>query len=238
MADMFLSGSKFYSELYKHSFWYDGPIMEVGLPRQDVFWKMDEIKQKVRKFYNISEEKKIVLYAPTFRNKFSEQVYELDLKKIVSALEERFKSKFVVMVSKHPQNQKYEYENLKSECYIDVCDYDDFEELLATADVLISDYSGCVYDYSYTQRPVFLFQSDYEDYLVERDFYIPMEKLPYIKAHTNEELVEKIKDFQEDIYIEALERFMDCMGNFDDGTASDKVARHILEQIYSKKDKQ
>lgn len=233
MADLFLSGSKFYSELYKRSFWYDGPIMEVGLPRQDIFWKIDEIRNKVRKFYNIPNEKKIVLYAPTFRNKFLPQVYDLDLKMVVEALEGRFQSEFIVMVSKHPMNQRYEYEYLKQDSYIDVCQYADFEELLAAADVLISDYSGCVYDYSFTKRPVFLFQNDYEDYLVERDFYIPMEKLPYIRAYTNEELVEKIRTFQEDAYIEALDRFMESMGNFDDGTASEKVAKHILERIYS-----
>ena len=47
MADIFVSGSKFYTSLYKNSFWYDGESIEVGLPRQDVFWNSKSVMNKV-----------------------------------------------------------------------------------------------------------------------------------------------------------------------------------------------
>lgn len=234
MADLFLSGSRFYSELYRSSFWYDGEIMEVGLPRQDVFWNIDTIRNKVREFYSISDEYSIVLYAPTFRNDFSNKYYDINFDMILTALNTRFKRKFLMLVSKHPDNRFINY-GFKSDNYISVEMYEDFEELLAAADVLITDYSGCMYDFSYTERPIFLYQNDYISYLKERDFYISMDELPYIKTHTNEELVNSILNYDSDKYIEKLHNFMLSMGNFDDGNASDKVAKFIQKIVSMEK---
>lgn len=228
MADLFLSGSQFYTELYKKSFWYDGKIMEVGLPRHDVFWKSAEARKKVRNYYNIKDNEAIVLYAPTFRHDFTNEYYDLDINMVRESLEQRFQHPFIFMVSKHPNNRYLSY-CLDSKEYIAVENYEDFQELLATADVLITDYSGCMYDFSYTGKPVFLYQRDFKAYCEDRSFYIPMENLPYIKANSNVELVEKIALFDEKNYTCKLKQFMKEMGNFDEGKASKKVALHIMK---------
>ncbi|MXP74996.1 hypothetical protein GN277_06260 [Lachnospiraceae bacterium WCA-9-b2] len=226
MADVFLSGSKFYTELYRKSFWYDGPILKVGLPRHDVFWKGEVIRRKVFQHFGLMEEKCMVLYAPTFRKDFTNQYYDIDFTAVLSALTKRFGREFVLAVSKHPDNRYLEYDFAQKD-FIAVDRYDDFEELLKAADVLISDYSGCMYDFSYTRRPVFLYQRDYESYKEDRDFYVPMEELPYIKAYSNEELVRRIEEFDMAAYQKRLDTFMDGMGNYDDGTASKKVSKYI-----------
>lgn len=228
MADLFLSGSRFYTQLYRKSFWYDGDIFEAGLPRQDIFWHSEGIRKKICDYYGISEECAIVLYAPTFRNDFTNKYYDLDFEAVLEALERKFQKKFVLCVSKHPDNRFLEYD-FKGKAYIAVEEYEDFEELLAAADILITDYSGCMYDFSYTQRPVFLYQNDYQDYQHERNFYIPMEEMPYIRAQSNDELLRKIEQFDAAEYKKELHKFMDRMGNFDDGHASEKVAKHILK---------
>lgn len=228
MADLFLSGSRFYTQLYRKSFWYDGDIFEAGLPRQDIFWHSEGIRKKICDYYGISEECAIVLYAPTFRNDFTNKYYDLDFEAVLEALERKFQKKFVLCVSKHPDNRFLEYD-FKGKAYIAVEEYEDFEELLVAADILITDYSGCMYDFSYTQRPVFLYQNDYQDYQHERNFYIPMEEMPYIRAQSNDELLRKIEQFDAAEYKKELHKFMDRMGNFDDGHASEKVAKHILK---------
>lgn len=231
MADLFLSGSRFYTNLYRRSFWYDGEILEVGLPRQDVFWRQNEARRKIRGCFNIPKESFVALYAPTFRNAMTNEVYDLNIDMIKSALKKRFGKDFVFFVSKHPSNKskiKYPFENESN--YIDVASYDDFEEILVTADVLISDYSGCVYDYSFTGRPVFLYQKDYNDYLKERDFYIPMADLPYISACSNYELSKKIIAFDQEAYVAKLNEFMQYMGNYDTGKASEKVVDWIVSK--------
>ena len=98
MADLFISGSKFYTDLYKKSFWYDGEILESGLPRQDVFWDLQKVKKSIHKKYEIDENVRIALYAPTFRAKYTEGCYGIHLNDIAKALEEKFEKKFVFLV--------------------------------------------------------------------------------------------------------------------------------------------
>ncbi|MCI9025178.1 MAG: hypothetical protein HFG92_12175 [Dorea sp.] len=230
MADVFLSGSEFYTGLYRSSFWYDGVILKYGLPRHDVFWDMEAAREKVRRFYQVGKEAAIVLYAPTFRDHAGVKCYDLDLERVVCALEQRFHKRFQMMVSRHPVNYR-EYSFRKDAEYLLVGEYDDFQELLAAADVLITDYSGCMYDFSYTGRPVFLYQKDYREYLEDRNFYIPIDRLPYVKAHSNDELVEEIENFNEESYADRLASFMDSMGNYDRGDASEKVAAYLREHV-------
>lgn len=228
MADLFLSGSRFYTDLYRKSFWYSGEIMQVGLPRQDIFWSDMNVKSKVYRHYGIDEKYGFVLYAPTFRRDFSVDYYDLDILNVTEALKARFNKLFVCGVSKHPDIRNVQYKFYEGQKYIAVDDYDDFEELLMAADILITDYSGCMYDFSFTKRPVFLYQKDIEDYKSDRNFYIPMEKLPYIQASTNRKLIDSILDFDDERYQKKLQEFMEGMGNFDNGTASDQVAERVL----------
>lgn len=231
MADLFISGSEFYTKLYRKSFWYSGEIMKVGLPRQDIFWNMESIKNKVFDFYKIPMTSKLVLYAPTFRKDGNGEVYDLDIQGMIRSLEKRFKESFVCAVSKHPINLAIRYNLKNSENIILVEKYPDFQELLAAADVLISDYSGCVYDFSFTKRPVFLYQKDIEAYKEDRNFYIPMEKLPYIKATNNRQLQHEIEMYDDHLYQQNLKKFMENMGNYDDGTAAQKVVDKIMEYL-------
>lgn len=229
MADVFLSGSRFYTELYRKSFWYDGVILKYGLPRHDVFWNMGRARRKIQKYYHIGEETGMVLYAPTFRDCPDRECYDLQIGRTVRALERKFLKPFRMLVSRHPVNYRpYAFE--KGADYIDVGDYDDFQELLAAADILITDYSGCMYDFSFTKRPVFLYQRDFDAYLQDRNFYIPMEELPYAKAHSNGELEKAIESFNGEKYIAALDRFMESQGNYDTGEASEKVVGYLREK--------
>ena len=66
-------------------------ILEIGMPRNDIFFgQHDAVIKKVKKFYNIPEEKKIVLYAPTFRDNAGPEVYKLDVDRVIKALTDRY----------------------------------------------------------------------------------------------------------------------------------------------------
>ena len=231
MADLFLSGSKFYTSLYRRAFWYEGAIMQVGLPRHDVFWNTKGIKEKVVKYFGLSAEAAIVVYAPTFRANFSMNVYDMNIGAVRESLEKRFNRKFVFLVGKHPNNRHLQYQFPFDERCIDVGEYEDFQEILAAADVLITDYSGCAYDFSFTGRPIFLYQPDFEKYTVERDFYVPVSEMPYISAETNGELVEAIAKFDDNEYGFNLTKYMNRFENYDKGCAAEKVAEHILNIV-------
>lgn len=228
MADLFLSGSKFYSALYRKSFWYLGEILESGLPRTDIFWRKEEAKSRIYNYFSINDEKCTVLYAPTFRDDRSTLAYDIDIGAIKKAIKLRFGVESVLMVSKHPLNRNIEYLFNKNE-YIDVSRYSDFEELLASADFLITDYSGCIYDYSFSGNPAFLYQPDFDSMRNQRDFYVQPSQMPYPLAFNMEQLIKNILEFDEKKYQNELKLFMNSFGNFDDGKSSERVC----ERIYS-----
>lgn len=237
MADLFISGSEFYTQLYQHAFWYNGEIFKAGLPRHDIFFNKSNISEKLRKLYKVPDDAGIVLYAPTFRKNYSNKYYNLDFEKIRDALENRFCKKFVFFVSKHPDIRnivEYNFDNRHK--YTFVGDYEDFQEILSVSDILITDYSGCVYDFSFTDRLIILYQPDYDSYVKdEREFYIPMKDLPYLHGTTNDELASAILDFDEKSYVKLLKKYMSQFGNYDDGHASEKIARYIWNLIGEKK---
>lgn len=227
MADLFLSGSRFYTNLYRRAFWYDGEILEVGLPRQDIFWNTDYAKEKVKKYFHMDDSRWIVLYAPTFRDDLNADAYDLDILAVIEAIEKKFACQCVMCVSRHPNNKYIQY-NFETQNYIDVSGYDDFEEVLAAADILITDFSGCAYDFSLTGNPVFLYQKDYQKMVTQRDFYVSMEDVPYPKARTNEELIKMISNYEQTAYSKNLKEYMGRFGNFDDGNASKRVCERIM----------
>lgn len=230
MADLFLSGSRFYSGLYRKAFWYDGEIMESGLPRQDIFWDIKYAKRKVKEYYHIDKAARIVLYAPTFRDDFNDDAYDLDILAVTDAIEKKFACKCVMCVGKHPNNRDVRY-GFDPRRHIDVSGYDDFEEVLAAADFLITDFSGCSYDFSLTGNPVFLYQKDYRKMAEQRDFYVPMDELPYPKARSNAQLIENIFHFDQTAYGRNLKKYMDRFGNYDDGHAAERVCERIMGML-------
>ena len=111
----------------------------------------------------------------------------------------------------------------------DVTDYPDIQELLAGADVVISDYSSCIFDFALSRRPAFLYAPDREKYETERGFYYPLSETPFPVVEGPDELAAAIKYFDEDEYAESLEEFFAAKGNADDGRAASRAADIILD---------
>lgn len=114
---------------------------------------------------------------------------------------------------------------------INVTLYPDVQELLGAADVLITDYSSIMWDFSLQRKPVFLYQNDVDEYIRDRGFYSDIEEWPYIKARTSEELSEKILGFDNDKYVAELNQFLEKYGTFDDGHACERTIEHISRML-------
>ena len=114
---------------------------------------------------------------------------------------------------------------------IDATMYPDMQELLVAADVLVTDWSSSIWDYSLTGKPVFLYFHDEQDALKESGFYVQPDDLPYPKGHSNDELCEEIRNFDLDEYAKHVKGFVDQYGSYDDGHASERIADRIMEII-------
>lgn len=230
MTDLMVSGCKARTQIYKTSFWYEGEIKEWGTPRNDVFFKDINYRKKVGTFFGIASNKKLLLYAPTFRDDHSIDAYDIDLKRTLQKLSQRFGEEWCVLVRLHPAVREKSSEFVKYDSnIIDASAYDDIQELFAACDFLISDYSDCMFEFSLTHKPVLLYASDLEAYTHGRSFYYDIHDLPYQIAESNDELSSLIENFNEAEYKNRLERFFDKIGVFEKGSASKSVVDYIIE---------
>jgi CDP-glycerol glycerophosphotransferase len=232
-SDLFLTASSFYGQIYRRSFYYQGEVAEYGAPRNDVFFRKNDFGEKIRNLYQIPLEKGIVLYAPTYRSMTGDDFkrYNPDWERILASFRERFGKEYVVVYKLHHYMQKLVSEKGLYEQAVEATFYSDMQELLVAADIVITDYSSLMWDFSLQRRPVFLYQNDEEQYANDRGFYAPVSEWSYPKAHSEEELVEQIRCFDEEKYIVELNAFLKNYGSCDDGHASERVVKRILEVI-------
>jgi CDP-glycerol glycerophosphotransferase len=234
IADLFISNSKFCTEMYRRAFLYEGEILECGSPRVDILFKGgDAIVEKVRDLFGIEDEARILLYAPTFRKDFGVDCYDIDFASLLNVLEDRYGSKWYVFLRLHP-NIPSDIK-LANSCHIkriiDVSCYDDLYELFLACDILITDYSSVMFEFSLLQRPVFLYASDVELYKQDRDFYFDIKALPYPLSENNQELFDNIRTFDEGDYLKKLSKFMKQLDIYESGVASEKVVEKIKSVI-------
>jgi len=232
LADLFISECNFTSKLYKSSFWYNGEILECGSPKEDLLINNINLKNKVLDYYNIKNNYKIILYAPTFRDNFSIDVYDINYEQILNYLQEETKTPWIFLVRLHPNITKKSDSIKYTENIINACHYDDMQELMLASDILISDYSDCMFEFALMKKPVFLYIKDYNEYKVERDFYFDLYSLPFPNAANNDELLLKMKEFNNTLYLNSLDVFYNKTGFIKDGRASEKVVDKIVNVIY------
>ena len=234
MVDYWISNSKFETAIYKQAFWNVDDVLEYGHPRNDIIFEDNEnIKNKVMQYFNIAE-KKILFYAPTFREDYRLDCYKIDFEKLIHTLSNKFGGEWVVIVRLHPRVRKYSKEVLGDcENVLDGTYYSDIQELITVADIMITDYSSCIFDFLLTKRPGFIFATDINEFNNERGFYYPLESTPFSIAKNNVELQNNIVNFDNEIYQENLQNFLKEKGCIEDGHASERVAKLIDSLINS-----
>lgn len=187
----------------------DESIIVTGLPRNDRLYhtSKDEIK-KLRKKLNIPEGKKAILYAPTWRDsndggKHYSIVPPINLKK----WETELRDKYVLLLRTHPYTT--EAMNVDFNDFIRDCtNYPDINDLMLVADILISDYSSTILDYSILDRPIICFGYDYDEYARARGFYYDLRTtLPSGVKETEDEVLEYIRTANYEEECEKTRRF-------------------------------
>lgn len=233
-CDVIVSGSGFMTKLYRESFWYQGTVLSTGTPRNDIFYTdHSELHAKVCKSFGLPTDRKLALYAPTFRDNHAVDAYRLDVDMVRRKCEENFKGKWSVLIRLH-SNVASLSEGLffyDADRLLDATSYPDMQELLCVADLLITDYSSSMFDYALTGKPVVQFATDIEEYQKDRDFYFRLDQLPFPLARSNEELETILTDLQPLWTSSAWADFTRKNEFCEDGQASIRCAALILQQI-------
>lgn len=226
---LFVSSCKMASEkLIRGTFCYSGDILEAGMPRNDHLVR-GEIKagtDRVKAYYHIGEKEKIVLYAPTYRYGMGE--VRLNADRLLAGLE-RDGEKWTFLYRAHRYQKEHSNLKVVGDRITDASMYPDMQDLLASADMMITDYSSNIWDYSFLYRPCFLFTPDLDEYLEKNGFYVDISQWPFPVARTQEELHQRIATYDEMENRENIERHLKFMGCMETGKSSSLIAARIAE---------
>jgi CDP-glycerol glycerophosphotransferase len=228
--NLFLSCNSVQTQEIQTIFWYDGEIFESGSPRNDMLYKPIQYKDAVKRKLGMEPSTKVVLYAPTFRDDFRTDVYNLDLALVSKSLSDSLGGEWRMLVRLHPNVMKENIVKLTPDS-IDVTSYPDMQELLLVADVLITDYSTIIYDMAIMRKVILLYAPDLDDYKNNRGLKPIYFNLPSRINQSNDELMEYICRLDLDEYKKRLDEFLSHVQIFDDGKASQRVVERIKSVV-------
>lgn len=239
-----LVGNQFTADKMRHLTFDRVPMKVLGSPRNDLLFTAgtSDLREKL----GIPADKKVILFAPTFRNDGKDifdinihrsginQLKAIDFQKLFEALKDKFGGSWIMICRFHPGAQRLVDWDALSRQYggsvINGNAHDDMAEYLACADVLLTDTSSCMFDFILTERPCFLYFPDLEYYAnVERGFYLPIEELPFPLAVEFDDLLENIRTFDNDKYIDGISKLQKDMGYREDGNATTRILEWIFE---------
>lgn len=236
--DVFLSTSKCSTDMYSEYFLLPRSVFwEIGMPRNDdlVHGYVGE-REEIRSRLGLSGDERLVLFAPTFRRLNGTEApasvfYGIDPACVCAALQTKFAGTWRFAFRSHPGIRNRDGMPVKEG--LDVSDYEDMQELLRAADVLITDFSSSIWDFMLTNRPIFLFAVDFDRYLQTTDVYTSISEWPFPKARDNAELEENILSFDEKQYAKDCARHYAEMGGCETGEAAQLISRRIYEHTFS-----
>lgn len=239
MTDYILAWNRHMGEVFMSAYMlndiYQGKIVLEGCPRNDNTLNSDpnEIKNKLQEAgVTVSPNKKLVLYAPTFRGT-NLQVAKSDYEQVKEFLKQLSHllpdGEYQILYKPHhliyDQIQK---EGIKDENVIP--SYFDANEIMSITDILISDYSSIYFDFLITDRPIIFFVPDEEEYQEYRGLYFNTEKLPGAVCRTVDQVAEGIKRAETHLadYGEVHRRFKEWACCYDDGKVSERILDCML----------
>lgn len=226
----YVSSSGYFSdEVIRNQYMYEGLILPTGMPRNDCLFCQDEFQDRienVKHTLSIPANAFVVLYAPTFRDVNSQSFEELDYEALKNSIHERFHKEAYILYRGHHFSDK---RTLQADC--DASEYLDIQDILMIADMLITDYSSSIWDYSFTGRPCFLFTPDLEDYQKYRGFDIDIFQWGFSVCKTNTALCEAILTFDETTHNEKMEIHHKKLRSYECGTATKEICELICKKI-------
>jgi len=200
-VDIFCYAGEYEREIYKKDLnVLENNFLLSGLPRNDELYHVsNEEITDYKRLLNIPKNKKVILYTPTWRDSTDKgKSYSIEPPIDMAYWQKELQDEYVLLLRTHAYTNKLlgiEF----NEFVRDFSEYPEINHLLSVADILISDYSATIFDYSILERPIICFGYDYDEYTTDRGFYVDLEKeLPSGVIKSQNLVIEKIKtlDYQ------------------------------------------
>lgn len=228
-VDIMVAETKMMYEIMKRAFWYEGDILKKRFINKNL---QDNCSEKVHKYFDIPFESRILFYVPTFRNNQNTDCYDINYEKVLNNLDSYFQIKHVFLIRFHPNNAYISSKVSYNERIFNATSYSSIDELIFAADYVISDYSGCLFDGFYRYKKVFIYASDYENYISsERKMYLNFHDLPAPIATNTIELIHNMINYDDDFY-KMREKEINNQIGFYKGDAAEDISKMISELLH------
>ncbi len=207
-------------------------VLPLGAPRVDEFFKKvneERVRADFDRMYPECKGKKLILYAPTFRDNRADDRRLLDSIDI-KAFNDRFGDTSRLLIRLHPQVHTSTADLTGT---TDVSGYDRLNNLIRVCDVMITDYSSICMDFALLEKPLYFYAFDLEKYTADRAFYEDYETyVPGPVAKDFQTLLNLINNNVAQSYQKRMYDFKFFNFGVPDGNAAERVVDTI---IYNKK---
>ena len=230
--DYLVSPSAYCSEIFPSTFGYKGNILETGYPRNDVLINQASKRDLIRRSLGIADGQQVVLYAPTWRDS---QRTATGNWKPVNFLPGSLGDNVTVLFRGHTNTHSAHTAQV-ARGTIDVTNYKNVAELYLAADVLVTDYSSSMFDFSVTGKPMIFLAPDFDDYVAKRGFYFDFEQLapgPILRDSSFLRKALESIDSQKSEYAQRYLAWQMKFNKLEDGLASKRVVDATLTAFHS-----
>lgn len=234
--DYLISPNQYSSDIFRSAFKYEKEMLEFGYPRNDILHSDDkyEIASNIKKRLGIAEDKKVILYAPTWRDDefYGRGKYKFQLQLDLEMLQKQLGSQYVIVLRMHyfiaNQLDLSKYKGFAYDC----SNYDDIADLYLISDLLITDYSSVFFDFANLRRPILFFTYDLEKYRdTLRGFYFDLEEeAPGPLLKTTDQVIKSIINLEQvnESYAEKYKKFYEKFCSWENGRATEKVVSRVF----------
>lgn len=234
--DFLVSPNAYSTAIFKRAFHYKHEMIESGYPRNDFLFTHNnhETINRIRASLGIEKNKKVILYAPTWRDNeyFAQGKYKFTLKIDLEQLQSNLGKDYVILLRLHYLiANRIDVSQYKG-FVIDTSNYDDIRELYLISDLLITDYSSVFFDYLCLKRPIIFYTYDIDSYRDKlRGFYFDFEKnAPGPLVKTTDDLIRTILQLRlmNNKQVEAITKFHNQFCYLEKGISTERVVNRVF----------
>jgi CDP-glycerol glycerophosphotransferase len=234
--DYLISQNSFSTEIFRRAFAFGKEMLEIGYPRNDVLFAKNNSTDitELKKQLGLPLDKKIILYAPTWRDNeyYGKGNYKFNPPLDFGELQDKLSDEYVMIVKYHylvmDQVDWTPYKGFVYSCDLSF----DIADLYLVSDMMITDYSSVMFDFSLLKRPMLFFCYDLEQYKdTLRGFYFDfLAEAPGPVTLSSQELISAIKDYDPAQYLDKQNAFYSKFNHADDGKASKRIVE-LIEKV-------
>ncbi len=222
-------GSDFFADIYKQAFLAkDEAFLRTGIPRTDFFFQEEKMKQVKRQLFEenpILRNKKVILYAPTFRN---DELYDASIHLDIEMMYQQLRKEYVLLIRLHPSVAMSDIDFMERYrgFLFDYSQYANVNDLLAITDVLISDYSSIPMEFAFFNRKMIFYAYDYKYYDTSSGFWedYPSSMPGPVVTKTAEIITEMKQELDED----RIKNFSEKWNEYSTGKSSEQFVQAVF----------